>query len=706
MCLMKKYIKLFIAMFFLVSVHFSCKREFEKPRWNTEILAPLVKSRLTINNIIKDTSQIKKESDKSISLVSRKEIFNYTIDSIVSLDAPQFKKTVKLESLVLADQSVTRRISLGEIALQLLKGSPSDKNLGAAILAANALGKFGQKFDFSGVTGVTTGPISVDVNKFFRTADLKTGQLQIAIKNELPLTVTNLEFSINNLIPPSNIITQSYSNILPNETRSTSKDLAGLTIGSMLEATILDLGIGSGKVIIDTSNAILVTLSISNVTVNSATAIFPEQEVVNETSNVELMDLNNVELTQTIIRTGTVRADVYSTAEDTVRFTYEIPAALKNGQPFVFEAVVPPAPPNGTSHAVFNKDFSGYTLDLRGIDGLQYNTFYNVLKGKINYTGRVVNLSLEDSLDITLTLVDPKPSYAKGYLGQSELVVGPGDVSVGIFDNISADILNFSSASIDVVIENALGIPGEGSVGQITASNTKTGASLTLTGAPLNQNFPIAPATDAGGYPIPVSSTIDLSTGSNATALLNLLPNKFSYAGDFKLNSAGNSGTHTDFAYSGVDLKAYLDIKIPLSIIASNLVLSDTAKFNIPELKTSGLQKGKFNLLVWNGFPYDVKVDMRFLDRSGIQVDSIITTTIISAAAINGSGRVVESKYSSVEFQLSPAMIYKLSNQVTDVVFTARFDTQPVNTHVSIYDDYAIDFKLVGDMNVQVNSGK
>lgn len=697
---MKIYLKTLIGILFFASIQFSCKREFDKPRWNTQVLVPIVKSRLTINDILKDTSQFKTEPDKSISLISRKEIFNYTIDSIVSLEAPQFKKTVKLGSLVLSDQTITRRISLGEIALQLKsQGNP----IGNQILLA---GQLGFPIPFPGTDDITAGPINIDINQFFKTADLMSGELKITVRNELPLTLTNLQFSINNITPPSNITTQTFTNILPNSSKSNTQDLAGKTLGSIIEASIEDLDIGGGLVVIDTSDAILVTLTISDIKVYSATAIFPEQEVVNETSNVELLGLSNVELTQTIIRQGTVRADVYSTAEDTVRFTYEIPAAVKNGKAFVFEAVVPPAPPGGTSYALFNTDFSGYTLDLRGIDGLLYNTFYNVLKGKINYTGRIVNLSLDDSLDITLTLVEPKPSYVKGYLGEDELLVGPGEVSVDIFDNISADILNFSSASIDVVIENALGIPAEGSLEQITATNTKKGTSVNLTGTPVNQNFLINPATDGGGFPNAVYSTIDLSTGSNATDLLNVLPNKFSYKGKFKFNPAGNSGTHSDFAYSGVDLKAYLDIKIPLSIIASNFVLSDTAYIKIPELKASGIQDGKLNLLVWNGFPYDVKVDMRFYDKNDNQVDSVLTTDVIQAASINGSGKVVESKYSVVPFQLKNSMIYNLANNVTYIKFTARFDTQPVNTHVNIYEDYAIDFKLVGDMNIQVNSGK
>lgn len=698
---MKTYLKLAVAILFLAGIHFSCKREFDKPRWDTKVLAPLVKSKLTIKNIIKDTTQIQTEVDHSISLVKRQQIFTYTIDSLVSLEAPQYKKTVKLSSLVLSDQTITQRVSLGQIALQL---KAQGNNLGDQIILASQLGF---PIPFPGINDITAGPIHIDANQFFETADLMSGQMLVSVQNGLPLTISNLQFSLNNTTPPSQITSQTFTNILSNTTQTKTQDLAGKTVGSSIEASIDDMDIAPGLVVIDTSDALLITLTIKNIKVYSATAIFPAQDVVNDTVDVELESLDNVELTSTIIRQATVRADIYSTADDTVRFTYEIPYATKDGHSFQFEAVVPPAPVNGTSHAVYNTDFSGYLLDLTGKNGDLYNTFSNILIGKIRYTGKIVTLSLQDSLDITLTLVDPKPNYVKGYLGDDLLSVGPGNVDIDLFKNITATTLDFSSTSIDIVFENALGIPAEATLGNLTAYNSKTGTSRALTGTPVNQSFPIAPATEGGGFPISTESTIDLSTGSNATSLLNILPDKFSYAGSFQFNPAGNvSNPHTDFAYSGVDLKAFLDIKIPLSVIASNLVLSDTAAFDIPGLKTSGFQEGKFNLLVWNGFPFDVKVDMRFLDKYGVQVDSIITTNTILAAPIDASGKVTASKYTAVPFQLSAASVHTLTDRVTQVVFTARFDTQPVNTHISIYDDYAIEFKLVGDMNIQVNSGQ
>ena len=700
----KSYIKFILLLVIASAIHFSCKREFEKPRWNTQVIAPLVKSKLTIRDIIADSS-IVSDQNNAVVLVNRQQIFEYSIDSLVALNAPPYKKTVKLSSLVLADQEITQRISLGTIAKQLIaQGNP----LGAQIILA---GKLGIPLAFPGANDITAGPINVDISKFFVSANLLTGQMIVSVSNGLPLTINNLTFSLNNITPPGLITTQTFTNIVPGATQSKTQDLAGKSIGGNINANIDDMDIGSGVIVVDTSDALLLTLKVQNIAVTEATAIFPAQDVVNETTDVELTGLNNVRLTSTIIRQGTVRADVYSTADDTVRFTYEIPAATNENGIFQFEAVVPPAPVNGTSYAQFNSDFSGYLLDLTGQDGTKYNTFYNTLIGKINYTGKLVTLSLNDSLDITLTLLDAKPSYVKGYLGQDTISVGPGLADFGAFKNVSASSLQFESAKMDIVFENGLGIPAKAVLNELTAYNSMTGESVALSGTPINKEYPIEPAFESGGRVIPVHSHIDLSTGSNVTNLLNILPDKITYKGLFdsnpKVSLPPYDTTYTDFAYAGTDMKAYLDIEIPLTLIASNLVLTDTSDFDINTLQTGGFQDGKFTLLVSNGFPMDVKIDMRFLDKNGQPLDSIITTSPILAAPIdNTTGKVIEPKASVIPFTLSAAQANTLIQQGAKLVCTARFDTKPANQKITIYDNYAIEYKLVGDIGILVNSGK
>lgn len=696
------YLKILTLLVIVSVLQFSCKREFEKPRWDTQLLAPLVKSKLTIKDLVKDTSKIQTESDNSVTLVNRQKIYDYSIDSLVSLNAPQYKRTVKLGNLVLANQEVTQRISLGTMANQMVaEGNP----MGAQILLANAL-KI--PLVFPGVNNLTAGPINIDITQFFKTADLISGEMTVTVTNQLPLTISNIQFSLNNLTPAYLITSNSFSNIAPSSSQSTTEDLSEKTVGGNVSATIDDLDVGSGTIIVDTSDALLVTIAIKNVKVSQATAVFPEQEVVNETSNVEFVGLENVRLTEARIRSGLIRADVYSTAEDTVRFSYEIPAATNGSGIFKFEAIVPPAPPGGTSYAQFNSDFSGYLMNLTGQNGDKYNTFYNILKGKIRYTGRLVTLSLKDSLDITLTLIDAKPSYVKGYLGQDTISIGPGVSDLEIFKNISANTLQFQSSSLSLVFENSLGMPAKARLNQLTAINTATNTSIALSGTPVNKDFPIGAAVEGAG---PTVSTIDLSTGSNATSLLSILPNKISYSGMFDTNPQvgvpPNGITYDNFGYSGADLKVYLDMKFPLTFGASNLTLSDTVDFNMETLNSGGFQNGKFRLYVTNGFPIELKVDMRFLNHNGVQMDSIISSSPIVAAPIDdATGKVINSKVSSIPFVMSQARLDALIRNGAKVVFNARFDTQPANKNITIYSDYAIELKLVGDIGYQVNSGQ
>jgi len=696
------YLKILALLIIVSAFHFSCKREFEKPRWDTQILAPLVKSKLTIKNIVKDSSKVQTESDNSVTLVNRQKIYDYSIDSLVSLNAPQYKKTVKLGSLVLANQEVTQRISLGKIATQMMEDNDP---MGAQIIIA---GQLGIPLVFPGVNNLTAGPFNIDITKFFKTADLITGEMTVKVTNQLPLKISNIQFSLNNLTPAYLITSSAFTNIAPGASQSTTTDLSMKTVGGHVSATIDDLDVAEGTILVDTSSALLVTISIKNVTVSQATAVFPEQEVVNETSNVEFVGLDNVRLTEARIRSGVIRADVYSTAQDTVRFTYEIPAATNGSGIFKFEAVVPPAPPNGTSYAQFNSDFSGYLMNLTGQNGDKYNTFYNVLKGKIRYTGRLVTLSLKDSLDITLTLMDAKPSYVKGYLGQDTIAVGPAVSDIEIFKNISANTLQFKSSSLSLVFENSLGMPAKANLSQLTAINTATNTSIDLSGTPINKNFPIGAAVEGAG---PTVSTIDLSTGSNASSLLSILPNKISYAGMFDTNPQvsipPHDTTHNNFAYSGADLKIYLDMKFPLTFVASNLSLTDTVDCNMGALNAGGFQNGKFNIFATNGFPIELKVDMRFLDHNGLQMDSIISSTPIAAAPIDAvTGKVTGTKISSIPFVMSAARLDALIHNGAKVVFTARFDTKPANKNITLYSDYAIELKLVGDIGYQVNSGQ
>lgn len=691
---MNRYFKLVILFTVLLS---SCKRTFEDPQWDVQVLAPLVKSSMTLKDILRDSS-IKEENDKTYTLVKRNEISTFTIDSLVGISAPTYERTVNLQTLVLANQTVTRRISLGEIANMLkAQGNPNGQTIidfhGKTLLFVPA------------INDITAGPFTIDVNQFFQSASLLGGKLDVTVQNGLPLTISNLMFNIKNAGSNTLITNQAFTNITPNATQTKTQDLAGMTVEGNLSGEITDMDINSGfNIHIDTSQALIISLRVYDLNVYEATAIFPEQDVVNETSNVPLLGLDDARLTSITLRQAAVEADVLSTVDDTVRFTYEIPGAFKDGQPFAFTVVVPPAPPNGVSHKIFSTDFSGYDIDLTGVNKDTFNNFYGVLKGKINYTGQVKTLSLEDSLVVSLALVNPKASYVKGYLGRDTIELGPSTEDFSSLVDIAG--LQFESTKMVVSIENALGVPAIAKIIDIKSINSNTNTTVSLTGTALSTDFPILPAIETPFQSI--VSTIDLSNNSNATDLINNAPTQMYYHGKFITNASGfdinDPVLMTQFAKSGVDVKAYIDAEIPLSIQANNLILKDTLSFNSSSIKNNGIGDGNYRFIVKNYFPLDVKVALYFYDATNNKIDSLVATTPFKAGVVNSTTGIVESPTTSSEvFFISEARMYQLLNHTAYLIGESTFDSMPLGQFVKLYSDYKLELELVGDFKYTVN---
>jgi hypothetical protein len=457
------------------------------------------------------------------------------------------------------------------------------------------------------------------------------------------------------------------------------------------------MDLSGGFVQIDTNDALIIKIKVENVTVSSATAVFPAQDVVDEKYETSLVGMGDVELTKSIIFEGAIEAQATSTAEDTVYFTYVIPSATKNGQPFRMDAKINPAPVGGNIDTLLTAEFNGYELDLTSKDHDTVNTFYSELKGRIEYTGKKVHLSLSDSFDVTVKLINADPSYVKGYFGRDTIDVASGSFDLTVFNNIESGTLNFENVNAYLVVENGLGLDGQFEVTSLQAINTKTGQSASLA---TSLTGTIDPATD-NPY-TPTTTTVQLSS-SQLTSLLNILPNKLVYDARMIYNPA-NDFNHIDFAYKGSSLKPYLEIELPLSIIANDLVLSDTASFLSDKFKTS-VNSGTFSVMIENGFPIGGDLKIYFLDQGNSVVDSVVSSGSVLPALIDNANKVTSKKSSKVDFAVDAVRmqnILRSRNIVFKVKFSTTTATTPPNSFVKIYSDYTIDFKLVGDFNYTI----
>lgn len=73
--------KIISFLLFFVLLFFSCKKDPKNPAWDTDILAPLLKSKLTISNILQD-SLLQQNPDNSIDIIYKKDLYSFSAVTI------------------------------------------------------------------------------------------------------------------------------------------------------------------------------------------------------------------------------------------------------------------------------------------------------------------------------------------------------------------------------------------------------------------------------------------------------------------------------------------------------------------------------------------------------------------------------------------------------------------------------------------------
>ncbi len=673
----------------------ACKRDPNQERWDTNILAPLVNSTLTLENLIGD-SLVKTNADSTVSLVYRNNLYNLTLDTLLHIpDTTLPVNSYGLSGLSIANQNVVYALSLGQIDSSANHPEINALNGWPVIIPP-----------FAPVAGPTN---IINVDTLFQTMHLIQGQMIITIRNELPITIDSVRFTLFNQGNMTDTIATGYFDSIPsNSQQSRISNLAGKTVNSHLVAVLDSIHIPGSyghTVTIDTSKKITTTLSIVNIIPDSATAFFPAQDLIKQT-NIIPFKAKDAQLTKIIAKEGMVNIDAYNTLPDTLYFQYILPGARLNNVIFKALEKLPPAVNNVASHVHRSYNLAGYTIDLKGPNEDTVNTFYFNLLGSIQATGQLQTLTTRDSIRLQTSFTGLVPTYAKGYLGRDTIEVGPASIPVTVFNRITGGMLNVHDVKMSISVQNGIGADGRVIINNIQAVNTRTGNSATLT-THVNANaFDIARATETGNQSNPVnigySSLMLDRTNSNDTALVNVIPNLFNYDLKLFIDPNGNTSNFNDFMYSTSTLNATLDLEVPLIFMSNQLELSDTATFALGTAANADrIKQGTFYLNVDNGFPLDGVIQMYLLNPYGYVIDSLFSTNNFTAAPLGINGIVRQQQFSKLTIPVSEA---KMKNVLTatKAIIKVRFTSKPSNQKVRIYSDYKIALKLVGDFTYKV----
>ena len=218
-----------------------------------------------------------------------------------------------LQRLKLLDNAIENYITLGQI-------NPSFNLFN------------GQTLTLPATSQSNLPPQAIDASEFFETATFNKGFLDITITNELPITLTKLDFELQNQADNSNVASGVFLNLTTNSSETKSIDLAGRTINKGLLGIInlIETAASSGAVLVDVSKGIKISLSLRDLEPQSATAAFPNQTVVDRDESL-VIEMDGPELKTFKVASGNLSIEVESTIQEDMTLDFRIPSATING---------------------------------------------------------------------------------------------------------------------------------------------------------------------------------------------------------------------------------------------------------------------------------------------------------------------------------------------------------------------------------------
>jgi len=655
---------------------YSCKNELETPTWEIDMIVPIAHSEMNISDMITEVNSNNISSsiasDSLVSLIFSQEIMDMNFDTLVKIDAITDEQTHTLDSASFADVVISDTATIGETINEIPLGT---------IIFPN-----GSTNSIPGIPNVVNeDTVNVDASEYFETMTLYKGMLIIEIINGYPTDISNINMSLINSTNLNVIGTFSFPIIPSGTSAKDSISIAGQTLDENIAAILhnIDINASNGPVLINYEDAIITKITVADIGITEATAIFPEQQLT-ENLKEHSFEMGNAQIKEIGIKSGTVKINVLSTLPNG-KMIYNIPSLKKNGVPFTSgDMIIPEA--TSLELTTFEFDFEGYILDLTGkegrIGGDTVNTIYTEAYTFIDYTGELVTINHADSFYSYIEF-DLTPEYAIGYLGQDIIEFGPDQQEINIFDKISGGTLSLEQANLSLLIENFIGADANVVLNDFNTSNTITGETVSANASILGNVYNINRATlTGGGLPInPTNTEIIL----DAKEMMEIFPNYINTHSNLYLNPNGEQST-LDFLYPEFPIKASLNLDIPLSFIANNLSFSETMDADLSS--DDELEVDELYITIKNGFPLNSIIDIILLDEYNNVIDTLIDDKWITSGNINSENRVISPSETMITITNTNY------NNVKKIKVAANFSTASLTEHVNIYSSYTLDLSL------------
>ena len=406
---------------------------------------------------------------------------------------------------------------------------------------------------------------------------------------------------------------------------------------------------------------------------------------------------NGPQLTEAELKAGKFKVSMSNVGSQSYIYSIRFRNATRNGEQVVLSALVPPM---GLRNDSFN--LSNTIIDMtRGLPDT-----YNSLEFELTLTSQGSPINFQSAIaGSVISISDFQPRGVRGYLC-TYVDTLRGNFQVPIFDRFFEGQLLFEDPYIQAHFSNSFGIGGaflNSTDLYISGRNPNlTGVDSVITGTVL-RGFEIG-GSGSPGAPPNVSSLQIRGTGDNFPQFLSIFPSRIQYQLPVRINTA--TVQHNQFIYDTCKLGGTFEFGLPLSFRTQNLAIKDTLPFKMQgDSALAKIVDGKLITFVKNGLPVEFYFQAYFLDEFYNVRDSLFESQqLVQPAIISGvDGRISVPSTQQFVTDLSIAQTDKVK-QMRNIKPEFRVKSIPQGQFVKIYNDFTLEFKVVGDLRFNLLS--
>src|SRR5690554_2678139 len=421
-------------------------------------------------------------------------------------------------------------------------------------------------------------------------------------------------------------------------------------------------------------------------------------------SSGETFDFQGIEaqLSLAILKSGIFYLRAENTISGELNIILKIPKATQNGEILEISETIPAADNNG--NGVLDKaiDISGYELDLTGTGGFNQLTVAFILKNPDD--GEPITAYNTDVVDLELSYSDLEVEYAIGYFGSGTLNIMESS-ELDILKEYNETVLNLNNATALIEFRNGIGVDIQASIFQLKAFNKISGNGLSLDHSLIGSTIHLSRASYNDGNILASAKTYLLdNSNSNITEWIEVLPDSVKINAHADFNPFGNISNYNDFISDRGYLSCDLNLRIPLQLSLSNLVLRDTTIVKWPGDENYIFQNGVLYLFAKNSFPANMILEFKGLDRfDNVVLDLTSYLDNSTSTGLPGliSGSTDHSLVSSLlKFNLDTHAASQMK-EVNKIAIKAKFETENYPQEVLFSANDSLHILISTDINTR-----